>query len=57
LSEKVKELLKNGVINFDVIKEETLFGLILMEVLTLEELTAIWDTPKDTKKAKQNLPS
>ena len=56
-SKKVKELMKNGVINFDVIKEETLFGIITMELMTLEEITKIWDTLPETKENKQKLSS
>jgi hypothetical protein len=41
--------MENGVINFDVIKEETLLGLIIMESMTLEELTGIWNTDPETK--------
>lgn len=47
-SKKVKELMEKGVINFDVIKEETLLGVIIMESMTLEELTGIWDTDPKT---------
>ena len=36
--------MEKGVINFDFIKEETLLGVIIMESMTLEELTGIWDT-------------
>jgi hypothetical protein len=43
-SQKVKQLMKNGVFNFDIIKEETLLGLIIMESMTLEELTDVWNT-------------
>jgi hypothetical protein len=38
-SEKVKELMDEGVINFDVIKEETLLGIIIMESMSLQQLT------------------
>ena len=37
LSEKVKELMKNGVINFDIIKDETLLAIILIETTSLKE--------------------
>jgi len=56
-SKKVKQLLKDGVINFDVIKEETLFGLVLMEVMTVEELSEIWEPPSESEGTKQDLPS
>lgn len=42
LSQKVKELTENGVINLDVIKQETLFGIILTETMTAEQLQNIW---------------
>jgi len=47
-SKNVKQLMENGVINFDVIKEETLLGVIIMESMTLEELTGIWDADPET---------
>jgi hypothetical protein len=47
-SKRVKELMGKGVINFDVIKEETLLGLIIMESMTLEQLTSIWDSESET---------
>ena len=39
LSKEVKKLLENGVINFDIIKEETLLGILIMETMTLNELS------------------
>jgi hypothetical protein len=42
LSKKVKSLMENGVINLDLIREETLLGIIVMETMTLEELSNIW---------------
>lgn len=42
-SKKVKQLMENGVINFDIIKENTLLSLIIMESMTLEELTNVWN--------------
>lgn len=42
-SKKVKELMAKGVINFDVIKEETLLSVIILESMTLEELTNAWN--------------
>jgi len=42
LSKKVKELMERGVINFDIIKEQTLFATVMMETMTLEQLTNIW---------------
>jgi hypothetical protein len=42
LSKKVKELTENGVINLDVINQKTLFGVILLETMTTEQLQNIW---------------
>ena len=47
-SQKVKELMDKGVVNFDVIKEETLLGIIILESMTLEELTNIWNTDTES---------
>jgi hypothetical protein len=48
LSKKVKTLMENGVINFDIIKQETLLGIIIMETMTTEELSNIWESsPRD----------
>ena len=41
LSKKVKELMEMGVINLDVIKEETLLGIIVIETLQTEQLSDI----------------
>jgi hypothetical protein len=41
LSKKVNELMEMGVINIDVIKEETLLGIIIMETLQTEQLSDI----------------
>ena len=41
--------MEKGVINFDFIKEETLLGII-MESVTLEELTGIWDAEPENNK-------
>jgi len=43
LSMKVKELTEKGVINLDVIKQETLFGVIISETMTSEQLQDIWN--------------
>lgn len=43
-SKKAKQLMEKGVINFDIIKEETLLGIIILESMTLEELFKIWDS-------------
>ena len=42
LSKQVKVLMENGVINFDIIKEQTLLGLIIMENMSAEELSSIF---------------
>lgn len=44
LSKKSKSLMENGIIDFDIIKEETLFALIILETMTAEELAEIWET-------------
>jgi len=36
--------MENGLLDFDVIKEETLFGLIVMETMSTEEMSDIWNT-------------
>jgi hypothetical protein len=43
-----KRLMNSGVINFDVIKETTLMGLIILETKSLEEMANILH-PKDAK--------
>ena len=48
LSKKVKALMESGVINFDIIKEETLLGIIIMETNSLEQLSALFK-PKEAK--------
>jgi hypothetical protein len=48
LSKKVKTLMENGVVNFDIIKEETLLGIIIMETMTAEQLSEIWDANPET---------
>jgi len=42
LSKKVRSLMENGVINLDVIKEKTLLSVIIMETMTLEQLSDLW---------------
>ena len=42
LSKKVKGLMENGVINFDIIKEETLLCIIVMEPTTLEQISGLF---------------
>ena len=43
LSKKAKSLIENGMLDFDIIKEETLFALLIMETMTAEELADyIW---------------
>ena len=41
LSEKAKELMENGVINFDIIKEGTLLAILIMESRSLEQLASV----------------
>jgi len=48
LSNKTKQLMEKGVINFDVIKEETLLGIIIMESMTIEELMNVWNPDPET---------
>ncbi len=52
-SKKVKTLMENGVINFDIIKEETLLSIIIMETMTAEELSNIWESNPETNTAKK----
>ena len=35
--------MENGIADFDIIKESTLFGLIIMESMTSEQLANIWN--------------
>lgn len=51
LSKAARSLMENGIIDFDVIKEETLFGLIIMESMTAEQLADIWN-PEPTQPDK-----
>jgi len=48
LSNKTKQLMEKGVINFDVIKEETLLGIIIMESMTIDELMNVWNPDPET---------
>jgi len=48
LAKLVKQLIEKGVINFDIIKEQTLLGIILLESRTLEELTNVWNADPET---------
>jgi hypothetical protein len=43
LSNKAKEFMENGVINLDVIKQETLFGVLMLETKTMQQLSNIWE--------------
>ena len=43
LSKTAKSLIENGMMDFDIIKESTMMGLLIMESMTLEELSEIWD--------------
>jgi hypothetical protein len=40
--------MEKGVINFDVIKEETLLGIIIMESMTIEDLMNVWNPDPET---------
>ena len=42
LSKTAKSLIENGMMDFDVIKESTLLGLLIMESMTLYELSDMW---------------
>jgi hypothetical protein len=42
ISKKVKILMEKGVINFDVIKDETLLLLLIMETANLEQLSVLF---------------
>ena len=42
ISKKVKELMEKGLLNFDIIKEQTLLANVIVETMTLEQLTKIW---------------
>jgi hypothetical protein len=44
LSKTAKSLMENGLLDFDIIKEETLFGLLIMETKNVEELAEMWET-------------
>lgn len=43
LSRKVKQLIEEGRINFDIIKEGTLFATIIMETIPLEKMLKLWE--------------
>jgi hypothetical protein len=47
LTHVAKRLMDNGFINFDIIKESTLMGLLIMEAKTLEDFSTILK-PKDS---------
>jgi hypothetical protein len=49
LSKKVKQLIEKGIINFDIIKEGTLFAMIIMETIPLEELLKTYDSKNQTE--------
>jgi DNA-binding XRE family transcriptional regulator len=46
LSKKAKSLIENGMLDFDIIKEETLFALLVMETMTAEELADYFWKPE-----------
>ena len=43
LSKTAKSLIENGQMDFDIIKESTLMGLLIMESMTIKELSEIWN--------------
>ncbi len=49
LSKKVNQLIEDGRINFDIIKEGTLFATIIMETIPLEEMLKMWDSKNKSK--------
>lgn len=49
-ADKVKTLMENGVINFDLIKEQTLLSIILMETMESEQLSSLWKELSKSKK-------
>jgi hypothetical protein len=48
ISKKVKELIEDGVINFDLIKEEDLLAIIIMKTKTLEQLSGLFRQKGDS---------
>lgn len=48
VSKKVKELIEDGVINFDLIKEGDLLALIIMKTKTLEQLSGLFRQKGDS---------
>jgi hypothetical protein len=48
LSKTAKSLIENGMMDFDVIKESTLMGLLIMESMTPLELSEIWNEETET---------
>jgi len=46
LSKKVKHLIEDGRINFNIIKEGTLFATIIMETIPLEEMLKLYDSKR-----------
>jgi len=46
LSKKAKSLIENGMLDFDIIKEETLFTLLIMETMTPEEIADYFWKPE-----------
>jgi hypothetical protein len=49
LSRTAKSLMESGMMDFDVIKESTLMGLLIMESMTPLELSEIWNQDSETK--------
>jgi hypothetical protein len=43
LSKRAKSLMEKGIIDFDIIKEPTLAGLITMVTMTAEQLADLWE--------------
>jgi hypothetical protein len=52
LSKKVKELMENGLVNLDVIKQETLLGVIMLETMTPQQLQNIWKPDTEQNEPK-----
>jgi hypothetical protein len=46
LTKTVKSLMENGIIDFDLIKEEALFGLIIMQSMNVQQISEIWNPDK-----------
>jgi hypothetical protein len=47
-SGKVKDMMENGIVNFDLINERTLLSLILFQIKSAEELATVWNPEDNT---------